>query len=94
MALEFADLIYYMLQENYQINSSDDFFITLYLGDAGWDLGAKFCIVKYKTRLEFGDNPNYKAIEAHVMAEYLMVLKNTRPDLALVLADQRADYVF
>jgi hypothetical protein len=74
IALELADIVYYTLQPNSKENYG--LFWEIYLG--GPQLAYVFCVIKYKTRLEYGDREDYKEIESYVMANYLKDLRNNR----------------
>jgi hypothetical protein len=86
VALEIADGVYYRMQPNAgkEIKINDFFyFLEANLGiDAKTAMG--FSIVKYLTRLNYGDNSDYKKIEENVMAKHLESLPKIRvfaPDL-------------
>ena len=87
-ALEIADGVYYRLQPNAGQNIGiGDFlrFLEVNLGvDAPKAYG--FCIVKYLTRLNYGDSPDYEEIEKKVMARHLRSL----PKIAAFAPDTTA----
>jgi len=76
VALELADIVYYCLQPN-SSETLESVFMYLYL--ERFDLAYLFCIAKYCTRLEFGDDPKYKEIEKYIMKKYLTYIKYTFP---------------
>ncbi|MCH7730178.1 hypothetical protein IID21_01455 [Patescibacteria group bacterium] len=83
LALEIADEVYYRLQPNADPEGSAklDVFLDGLLG-ISQDHAYSFCIIKYETRLLFGDNPDYKEIEEEVMIQHLSQipeLKNIWP---------------
>lgn len=71
-ALEIADIIYYILQPNMLKHDKDrlQFFLWIGLGDTSCALD--FCIIKYLTRLQCGDEENYKQIESYAMEEFFI----------------------
>lgn len=83
IACEIADIAYYGLQPN--INEADSFENLLestninfiFWNDAPITNFLDFCIIKYTTRLEYGNQENYKEIEFKKMERYL----NLHPDL-------------
>jgi hypothetical protein len=75
IALEIADVMYYELQPNSP--SYDKSYWEIFYGDT--ILPSIFCIIKYRTRLKFGDRKDYKDIESSVMDVYLQTIKNN-PD--------------
>ncbi len=70
MALEIADVVYYELQPNSKSKPEKNGFLYLIMGDE-LDQAFDFCIVKYETRLKFGDSKDYKKIEEEIMSLYL-----------------------
>jgi len=74
-AAEIADITYYGLQPN--ANENDKFENLLenevlnYFNGIPVDSILAFCIIKYSTRLEFGDRENYKEIEFKKLSTYL-----------------------
>jgi hypothetical protein len=72
IALEIADIIYYELQPNSDSHDTDYWYI--FYGDI--ILPYIFCIIKYRTRLKYGDRKDYKGIESSVMDVYLQTIKN------------------
>lgn len=80
IASELADITYYGLQDNASPNNefeylTDDF----HINDHGLNLDSilSFCIIKYTTRLRFGDNEDYKEIEYKNLEEYI----NANPNM-------------
>lgn len=76
-AAELADITYYGLQPN--AKESDKFeeiiendLLNFFYG-IPVDSILAFCIIKYSTRLKFGDKQNYKEIEFNVLEKYLSV---------------------
>lgn len=78
VALELADVTYYSLQCKEVFKEYSDF-MYLYMGD--WNLPCLFCILKYETRLRYGDRRNYKEIEETVMTKYLQKVKRNNPEM-------------
>lgn len=76
ISLELADVAYYSLQCKETFEESSDF-MYLYMG--GWNLPCLFCILKYETRLRYGDRDNYKEIEKYIMTKYLQEMKENHP---------------
>ena len=74
-ALELADIAYYSLQSEEEIKNSYAF---MHIVSEGWGLPCLFCILKYETRLKYGDRENYKEIEEYIMSKYLLKLKKTQ----------------
>jgi hypothetical protein len=72
IALEIADIMYYELQPNSDSHDTDYWHI--FYGDI--ILPYIFCIIKYRTRLKYGDRVDYKEIESAVMDVYLQTIKN------------------
>lgn len=71
LALEYADIIYYSQQPNCPIYLQDPCPFIYSLGEISMRQAYLFCIIKYTTRLNYGDEDNYKEIEARVMREFL-----------------------
>lgn len=84
LALEIADLTYYSLQPNAEERhlKEVDVFLEGLLG-IDMSYAYMFCIVKYETRLQFGDLPDYKIREKEIMTEFLSKV----PDLHLLWPD-------
>lgn len=77
MALELGDMMYNYCQENAPALPYYSFVIEGLLGiPMNWAFA--FCIVKYETRLLFGDRPDYREIEEEVMTQFLETLPNTK----------------
>jgi hypothetical protein len=74
-ASELADLSYYGLQPNADEKDQLEYLLDRELVNffVGIPIESilSFCILKYSTRLKFGDEPNYKEIEFKRLDEYL-----------------------
>lgn len=70
VALEIADIVYYTLQPNCPdvLSNPDPWYL---LHQITPERAYDFCILKYSTRILYGNQPNYKEIEHWVMAGYL-----------------------
>lgn len=69
LALEVADVIYYALQPNCPSFVSDPEPLVLGLG-IDMKTAFTFCVLKYETRLLYGDSPDYKKIEKEIMTRF------------------------
>ena len=73
-ALEWADIVYYLLHLEEGPSNKENFFLLLHFDN--WSLPYMFCIVKYLTRIQkSGDLPNYKEIEEEIMNRFLEHLR-------------------
>ena len=73
-ALEIADVVYYYLQPNTPEKASREgleMFIFIILGDMS--LALDFTIVKYETRLKYGDMADYREVEKEVMQTFFEI---------------------
>ena len=74
MALEIADVVYYYFQPNVPDRADKgvlESFIFIILGDM--PLALDFTIVKYETRLRYGDTAEYREIEKEVMQTFFNI---------------------
>ena len=73
-SLEIADVVYYYLQPNAPEKASRkglETFMFIILGDMS--LALDFTIVKYETRLKYGDMADYREIEKEVMQTFFEI---------------------
>lgn len=73
-ALEIADVVYYYLQPNVPEKASREgleTFMFIILGDIS--LAFDFTIVKYETRLRYGDTADYKEVEKETMQKFFEI---------------------
>lgn len=83
IAHELADIAYYGLQPNCNNNDKlENLIMSLGINISFFrvdiiNLMVNFCLIKYSTRLNHGDNKNYKEIEFAILNKYLML----HPDL-------------
>lgn len=75
IASEIADNTYYGLQPNAEgsdkFGSETNEFIFEILYGIPKNAMLAFCLIKYSTRLKYGDNPNYKDLENEALQKYL-----------------------
>ena len=74
LASEIADIVYYTSQPNCPEHTKDPFPLFNFLG-VDMDLARSFCILKYETRLNFGDEGDYKEIENAVLERFMTNLQ-------------------
>jgi len=67
LALETADLVYYFTLKNAPPRRSLNMTLGLILGDDWERISEGFCVVKYASRLRFGDRPDFKDLERRIM---------------------------
>lgn len=77
LALEIADLVYYYNQPNALTRQSLNALLFLILGDQWKKLSDDFCMVKYATRIQYGNRHDYKEIEDRMMRFHLRRLART-----------------
>jgi hypothetical protein len=70
LAAEIADIVYYTSQTNCPDFLSDPTPFFEYLG-VDYELARRLCILKYETRINYGDNEDHKETEYFVLEEYL-----------------------
>lgn len=73
-ALEVADVYRLHRLPNSPPIENLDLFLYITLGENGMEMAARFCALKYLTRLKFGDLPDHKLTEELTMADYLKQL--------------------
>ena len=74
LASEIADIVYYTSQPNCPEHTKDPSPLLNFLG-VNMDLARSFCILKYETRLNFGDEGDYKEIENAVLEKFMTNLQ-------------------
>ncbi|MHA2060872.1 MAG: hypothetical protein ACW963_01085 [Candidatus Sifarchaeia archaeon] len=74
VASEIADIVYYTSQPNCPEHTKDPTPLFDFLG-VDIDLARSFCILKYETRLMFGDDKDYKEIENAVLEKFMTSLR-------------------
>lgn len=68
IALELADVVYYEMQlPESALRPDTEVFLFLRFGQRLEEMVYDFCIIKYLTRLQYGDTANYKEIETQMM---------------------------
>ena len=75
LASEIADIIYYTSQPNCPNHTQDPSSFLDFL-DIDTKLANKFCTIKYKIRLQFGDQKNHKTIENSALKLFLQTINN------------------